>query len=55
MSEWIGNGYENWAEELLGRRFETLLVDEPVPDVLRVTINRPDASNAFTTRSAREL
>lgn len=55
MSEWIGNGYENWPQHLLATQFETLLVDEPVPRVLRVTINRPDASNAFNTRAAREL
>jgi enoyl-CoA hydratase len=55
MSAWMGNGYEHWAEELLQRRFETLLVDEPVPHVLRVTLNRPEASNAFTTHSAHEL
>ncbi|WP_298234262.1 enoyl-CoA hydratase-related protein [uncultured Azohydromonas sp.] len=55
MSSWIGNGYEKWPEEILARRFETLLVDEPAPHVLRVTINRPEASNAFTTLTAREL
>lgn len=52
---WIGNGYAHWPEELLGRRFEALLVDEPVPHVLRVTLNRPEASNAFTTLAGREL
>ncbi len=55
MSSWIGNGYQGWAKGLLQRTFETLLVDEPVPHVLRVVINRPDASNAFTTVTAREL
>ena len=55
MSQWIGNGYEGWAEALLARSFETLLVDEPVEHVLRVRFNRPDASNAFTTRTAIEL
>jgi enoyl-CoA hydratase/carnithine racemase len=55
MSEWIGNGYAQWPEELLGRRFETILVDEPAPQVLRVSFNRPEASNALTTRTAREL
>lgn len=52
---WIGNGHERWPEELLTRRFDTLLVDEPRPHVLRVTINRPEASNAFSTVTAREL
>ena len=52
---WIGNGYENWPDTLLARRFETLLVDEPCPHVLRVTLNRPEASNAFTTLAGREL
>ena len=55
MTSWVGNGYAGWAEGLLKRSFETLLVDEPLPHVLRVVINRPDASNAFTTVSAREL
>jgi enoyl-CoA hydratase/carnithine racemase len=55
VTSWVGNGYAGWAEGLLKRSFETLLVDEPLPHVLRVVINRPDASNAFTTVSAREL
>lgn len=55
MTHWIGNGYEQWAETLLATRFETLLVDEPAPHVLRVTLNRPDASNAFNTLAGREL
>lgn len=55
MSEWVGNGYADWPEEILARRFETLLVDEPAPHVLRVQFNRPEASNAFTTRTALEL
>lgn len=55
MSEWIGNGYEDWPQQVLARAFETLVVDEPRPHVLRVTLNRPDASNAFTTLTAREL
>lgn len=55
MSSWIGNGYASWATELLQRTFETLLVDEPSPHVLRVVINRPEASNAFTTVTAQEL
>lgn len=55
MTSWIGNGYESWPDELLQKPFETLLVDEPAEHVLRVLINRPEASNAFTTRTAREL
>lgn len=55
MSQWIGNGYENWPEEILATSFETLIVDEPRPRVLRVCINRPEASNAFNTRCAHEL
>ncbi|MBO9513269.1 MAG: enoyl-CoA hydratase/isomerase family protein [Variovorax sp.] len=55
MSSWIGNGLADWPEQLIARRFETLLVDEPREHVLRVTLNRPDASNAFTTVTAREL
>ena len=55
MSEWIGNGLDGWAQQLLATRFETLLVDEPLPQVLRVTLNREDASNAFNTRCGHEL
>lgn len=55
MSTWIGNGYEGWAERLLAREMETLQVDEPQAQVLRVVLNRPQAANAFTTRSATEL
>lgn len=55
MTSWIGNGYDQWPETLLARQFETLLVDEPSPHVLRVTLNRPDASNAFNTLAGREL
>ena len=35
--------------------FETLLITEPAPDVALVTLNRPEASNAFNTRMALEL
>lgn len=35
--------------------FETLLIDEPAEHVLRVTINRPDAANALTTRMGQDL
>jgi enoyl-CoA hydratase/carnithine racemase len=52
---WTGSGYERWPEELLIHPFETLKVDEPEPHVLRVTINRAEASNAVNTRCAREL
>ena len=55
MSDWIGNGYEGWGEQLLATRFATIVVDEPAAHVLRVTLNRPEASNAFTTLTAREL
>lgn len=55
MTSWIGNGYEQWPESVLAHRFETLLVDEPAPHVLRVVLNRPDASNAFNTLAGREL
>ena len=55
MSDWMGNGYRDWPEQVLARRFETLIVDEPVPAVLRVTINREDASNAFDTQCGHDL
>lgn len=35
--------------------FETLLVSEPVPHVLLVTLNRPDVANAFNTQMARDM
>ena len=35
--------------------FETLLVTEPAPGVVLVTLNRPEASNAFNTAMALEL
>lgn len=52
---WEGNGYEDWPEALLARAFETLMVDEPAPQVLCVTLNRPDVANAINVRCAREL
>ncbi|MBB5216553.1 enoyl-CoA hydratase/carnithine racemase [Parapusillimonas granuli] len=36
-------------------QFETLLVDEPIPGVLLVTLNRPEFSNAFNTQTGRDL
>jgi enoyl-CoA hydratase len=36
-------------------QYETLLVDEPIPGVLLVTINRPEFSNAFNTQTGRDL
>ena len=35
--------------------FETLLVTRPAPAVLLVTLNRPEAANAFNTQMARDL
>jgi len=35
--------------------FETLLLSEPAPHVALVTLNRPEAANAFDTRMALEL
>lgn len=35
--------------------YETLLTSDPAPDVLQITLNRPDASNAFNTKMALEL
>lgn len=37
------------------KTYETILVDEPSPGVLLVTINRPEVSNAFNTQAGREL
>ena len=55
MSQWIGNGLGAWDANLLSRKFETLLVDEPAPQVLRITLNRPEASNAFNTQCGHDL
>ena len=35
--------------------FETILIDTPQPNVLRVTLNRPDLANAFNTKMMEEL
>ncbi|NLY27691.1 MAG: enoyl-CoA hydratase [Alcaligenaceae bacterium] len=37
------------------KTYETLLVDEPHPGVLLVTLNRPEFSNAFNTQTGRDL
>ena len=37
------------------RKFATLLLDEPAAGVLRIVLNRPEASNAFNTRMAIDL
>ncbi len=39
----------------LDREFATILVTEPAPSLLLVTLNRPERANAFTTRMAEEL
>lgn len=35
--------------------YQTLLLEQPAPQVLQVTLNRPDAANAFNTQMATEL
>ena len=35
--------------------FETLLIERPAHHVMLVTLNRPEASNAFNTRMAQDL
>lgn len=35
--------------------FDTLKIDRPAPHVLRVTLNRPEAANAFNTQMAQDL
>lgn len=37
------------------RQYETILVDQPSPGVLLVTLNRPEFSNAFNTQAGRDL
>lgn len=39
----------------MAQEYKTLLVDEAAPDILSVTLNRPEAANAFNTLMAREL
>ncbi len=39
----------------LDRPYDTLLVREPEPRILQVTLNRPERANAFTTRMGEEL
>jgi enoyl-CoA hydratase len=36
-------------------QYETLLLDEPAPHVLTITLNRPQASNAMTTQMGHEM
>jgi enoyl-CoA hydratase/carnithine racemase len=36
-------------------QYETLLLDEPAPHVLRVTLDRPEMSNAMNTQMGRDL
>jgi enoyl-CoA hydratase/carnithine racemase len=36
-------------------RFQTLLLTQPVPNVCVITLNRPEAANAFNTLMAQEL
>lgn len=35
--------------------YDTLLLDSPAPHILQVTLNRPDAANAFNTQMATDL
>jgi enoyl-CoA hydratase len=35
--------------------YETLLTEMPRPELLRVTLNRPQAANAFNTQMVRDL
>ncbi len=37
------------------RKYDTLLVEEPHPGVLLVTLNRPEVSNAFNTQMGYDL
>ncbi len=40
---------------VMDTQYETLLVTEPAPHVRMVTMNRPEAANAFNTQMARDL
>lgn len=35
--------------------YDTLLIEHPCPHVLQITLNRPDAANAFNTQMAKDL
>ena len=35
--------------------YETLLLSQPAPHVLQITLNRPEAANAFNTQMALDL
>lgn len=37
------------------KTYDTLLLEEPDPGILLVTINRPEVSNAFNTQTGRDL
>lgn len=37
------------------KQYDTILVDEPHPGILLVTLNRPEYSNAFNTQTGRDL
>src|SRR3712207_4802061 len=39
----------------LDHPYDTLLVGEPTPHILQVTLNHPERANAFTTRMGEEL
>lgn len=39
----------------LEQQFETLIVEQPLPNVVQVSLNRPERRNAFNTRMAEEL
>ena len=40
---------------MIDRTYSTLALDYPARQVLRVTLNRPEAANAFNTQMARDL
>ena len=42
-------------QRMIDRTYSTLALDYPVQQVLRVTLNRPEAANAFNTQMASDL
>lgn len=46
---------DDTLRDLLNRTFDALLLEQPAPYILTVTLNRPASRNAFTTRMAEEL
>jgi enoyl-CoA hydratase/carnithine racemase len=47
--------FEESRAMLLDRSYSTLLLAEPAPGILQVTLNRPERANAFTSTMGEEI